>query len=145
MIEAGYSGTPLVQKLGLKNGQKLLVLDLPRNLDYLVKTTDFQSVDHHWPEQMSRIFDCILWFGTEESALIADANLLFHSIKADGFVWIGWPKKASRVQTTLTENVLREQLLPTGLVDVKVCAIDAVWSGLKFVMRKELRASIQSP
>lgn len=70
------------------------------------------------------------------------AAVLFHVIKPDGMIWISWPKKSSKVQTSITEDVLREILLPTGLVDVKVCAIDETWSGLKFMIRKELRRSL---
>lgn len=143
MTEAGYSGTPLIKKLGLKSVHQVLTLDLPTELEFLLSDHDFPRVDRHWPEVVSRRFDCILWFGTERRALEADATQLFSSIKWDGFLWIAWPKKASKVPTTLTEDVLRETLLPTGLVDVKVCAINETWSGLKFVIRKEHRASAQ--
>lgn len=70
------------------------------------------------------------------------APALTASLKPDGMIWISWPKRASKVPTTIAEDVLREILLPTGLVDVKVAAIDEVWSGLKFVFRKELRAGL---
>ena len=79
---------------------------------------------------------------TEWATFEVAASVLFHVLRPDGMVWISWPKKSSRVATDITEDVLRDILLPTGLVDVKVCAVDEIWSGLKFVIRNELRGSL---
>jgi hypothetical protein len=99
----------------------------------------FASVAFALPETPQRAFDYVHLFVTERATLEAVATKLFDVLKPDGMLWISWPKKSSRVPTDVTEDVLREILLPPGLVDVKVCAVDETWSGLKFVIRKELR------
>jgi hypothetical protein len=132
-MPVGYSGTPLVKKLGVKAGMKVAVLDAPDDL----------AVD--WPEgvapsaRLSGSKDMVLVFVTERRALERRVDALRRAIAPDGMVWVAWPKKASGVATDITEDVVRDVVLPTGLVDVKVCAIDATWSGLKVVIRKELR------
>jgi hypothetical protein len=85
----------------------------------------------------------VLYFSKSRSELSRDVKKLAKAIQPGGILWIAWPKKASGVETDLTENVLREILLPIGLVDVKVCAIDATWSGLKFVWRIERRSALK--
>jgi len=142
MADSGYSGTPLVKKLGLQDGQTVLFVDLPLALVELSDACEFRSVHAEWPHTVQREFDGILWFGKSREALQDVAPVLFSSIRPTGFVWICWPKKTSKIPTSMTENVLREVLLPTGLVDVKVCAVDDVWSGLKFMIRKELRTGL---
>ncbi|MEK1860731.1 MAG: DUF3052 domain-containing protein, partial [Rhizobium leguminosarum] len=102
----------------------------------------FASVVHALPETPQRAFDYVHLFTTERAALDAIAPALFRVLRPDGMVWISWPKKSSRVPTDITEDVLREVLLPMGLVDIKVCAVDEIWSGLKFVIRKELRGAL---
>ncbi len=140
MAESGYSGTPLPKKPGLKDGQVVLFPGLPESLACLRQAAGFADVRSDWPEDSFRRFDVIHIFTSERAVLEHLADRLFASITPDGMVWISWPKKASRVATDITEDVLRTILLPTGLVDVKVCAVDAIWSGLKFVIRKELRS-----
>jgi hypothetical protein len=139
---AGYSGTPLAKKLGLKAGQGALLLAVPEVVAEIGAFGDFAFSERALPTTDTRRFDYIHLFETQRAALEAVAPRLLASLKPDGMVWISWPKKASKVPTTLTEDVLRTVLLPLGLVDVKVAAIDEVWSGLKFVIRKELRAGL---
>ena len=128
---AGYSGTPLPQKLGLKSGMRVLALDAPANLDRLLARAP-EGLVH-----LKRIatFDCALAFAITERALMVTFAKLESKMTDTGMIWIGWPKKASGVATDLTEGAVRRVGLATGLVDVKVCAIDATWSGLKFVRR----------
>ncbi|MBY5838146.1 DUF3052 domain-containing protein [Rhizobium leguminosarum] len=139
---AGYSGTPLVRKLGLAQGQAAALLDIPETIGDINGFAGFASVVHALPETPQRAFDYVHLFTTERAALEAIAPALFCALRPDGMVWISWPKKSSRVSTDITEDVLRDVLLPTGLVDVKVCAVDEIWSGLKFVIRKELRGAL---
>ena len=139
MAQAGYSGTPLPKKLGLKAGQRVCFLGLPATLSYQQDIDGFAAVFSQRSDTAEKL-DYLHVFETSRHALEAIAPTLRGAINPDGMIWISWPKKASRVPTSITEDVLREVLLPTGLVDVKVCAVDDVWSGLKFMVRKELRA-----
>ena len=139
---AGYSGTPLAQKLGLKDGQKVLFLDLPEALGELAAARDFAEVLRGgWDTYGDTTpgWDFVHGFTASREVLETNAKGLMESIARDGMIWISWPKQASRVATDITEDVIREVVLPIGLVDVKVAAVDAVWSGLKLVIRKELR------
>lgn len=138
-MQHGYSGTPLVKKLGLKPGMAALFLDLPDSLRDLARTEGLAHVATSLDGVTAREFDLIHIFETARERLADRLPALRAGLKADGMLWMSWPKKASGVQTSITEDVLRELILPAGLVDVKVCAVDAVWSGLKFVFRKELR------
>ena len=139
---AGYSGTPLVKKLGLCAGQAALLLEVPDTAAEIGAFEAFAHSETRLPEVASRRFDYIHLFTKERAALEAIAPQLLANLRPDGMLWISWPKKASKVVTTITEDVLRAVLLPLGVVDVKVAAIDATWSGLKFVIRKELRAAL---
>jgi len=127
---AGYSGTPLPQKLGLKSGMRFIALNAPPELDVILAGA---------PDLMrlARVtsFDCALVFAKTERALATAFAKLSSKLVDTGMIWIAWPKKTSGVATELTENIVRRAGLGTGLVDVKVCAIDATWSGLKFVRR----------
>lgn len=126
----GYSGTPLPQKLGLKAGMRFLALNAPADLDTLLAgAPDLQ--------RLARLasFDCALAFATTGRALVALFAKLAPRLVDAGMIWAAWPKKASGVATDLSEDVVRRVGLDAGLVDVKVCAIDATWSGLKFVRR----------
>lgn len=127
---AGYSGTPLPQKLGLKAGMRFVALHAPPKLDALLAGAPAL-------ERPARdgSFDCALVFATTERALSTAFTKLGPRLVDAGMVWIAWPKKTSGVATELTEDVVRRIGLAAGLVDVKVCAIDATWSGLKFVRR----------
>ena len=139
--DSGYSGTPLPQKLGLKDGQRVLFLDLPSELGELAKSKSFAEVRRsNWDGLAeAKDFDLVHGFTASRKVIEEAAEPFLGAIRRDGMVWISWPKKASKVPTDITEDVIREVLLPVGLVDVKVAAIDAVWSGLKLVIRKELR------
>ena len=138
---AGYSGTPLAQKLGLKDGQRVLFLDMPEPLEHLASSCDFLDVSSSSWRALgkARGFDLIHGFTASRAQLEKSATSFVPAITRNGTVWISWPKKASKVPTDITEDVIREVLLPTGLVDVKVAAVDDIWSGLKLVIRKELR------
>jgi hypothetical protein len=127
---AGYSGTPLPAKLGLKPGMKFLVLNAPAHLGVLLAgAPPFERLVRLGP------FECALAFATTERALAASFVKLAPKLADAGMIWIAWPKKSSGVATELTEDLVRRAGLAAGLVDVKVCAIDATWSGLKFVRR----------
>jgi hypothetical protein len=137
----GYSGTPLAQKLGLRDGQRVVFLDLPASLAELAGCRAFQAVSRAGWDALADLRDADLVHGFTASRAVLErhARQLLDAIRRDGSVWISWPKQASKVETDITEDVIREVLLPTGLVDVKVCAVDPVWSGLKLMIRKELR------
>ena len=137
---AGYSGTPLPQKLGLKSGMRVLALDAPANLDALLAGVPRDLVRL----QRTESFDCALAFATNERVLAEMFGKLASKMVDRGRIWIGWPKKTSGVITDLTEEVVRRVGLAAGLVDVKVCAIDATWSGLKFVRRLQDRRAQRS-
>jgi hypothetical protein len=139
---AGYSGTPLAQKLGLKDGQRVVFVDLPETLGELAAARDFVEVARAGWQDLAAVapgVDVIHGFTTSRAVLEANARPLMEMIARDGMIWISWPKKASKVLTDITEDVIRDVMLPIGLVDVKVAAVDAVWSGLKLVIRKTLR------
>ena len=138
----GYSGTPLAKKLGLKDGQRVLFIDLPASLVGLSTAHSFAEASRITTEQLGdaqRGYDFIHLFTAARAVLENLTQPLMNLIARDGMIWISWPKKASKVATDITEDVIREVVLPMGLVDVKVCAVDEVWSGLKLVIRKELR------
>jgi hypothetical protein len=139
---AGYSGTPLAQKLGLKDGQRVLFINLPPSLNELRVSRHFvEMAQAGWQSFTDGDpgYDVIHGFTAERAELERAAKPLMDSIDRDGSIWISWPKKAAKVGTDITEDVIRDVVLPIGLVDVKVCAVDATWSGLKLVIRKELR------
>lgn len=139
---AGYSGTPLAKKLGIKPGATVLAIDAPANLhellDPLPEDVTLAAVADDDGAGL-RTGDPVLVFGTEAAVLATRLGLLREVLHPDRAAWICWPKKASKVPTDITEDVIRELALPIGLVDVKVCAVDATWSGLRLVIRKELR------
>lgn len=138
----GYSGTPLAQKLGLKDGQRALFIDLPDSLAELATARAFTQSTRITIDQLGdaqRGYDFVHLFTTARSVLEALAQPLMNLIARDGMIWVSWPKKAAKVATDITEDVIRDVVLPIGLVDVKVCAVDQTWSGLKLVIRKELR------
>lgn len=139
MSDSGYSGTPLPKKLGLKPELAALFVNLPGNLSHLVDDLPLVRCVGNIVEADGREHDYIHVFETDRARLEDDALRLKSMLRPTGMLWISWPKKASKVATTITEDVLRAIFLPTGLVDVKVCAVDEIWSGLKFMLRKELR------
>lgn len=139
---AGYSGTPLAQKLGLKDGQRVLFISLPPELNELRVARHFvEMAQAGWEtfQDGDPGYDVIHGFTASRAVLEANAKPLMETIARDGVVWISWPKKASKVPTDITEDVIREVVLPIGLVDVKVAAVSEIWSGLKLCIRKELR------
>ena len=135
MEAAGYSGTPLPRKLGLKPGMTAAFVDAPDGLGALLGELEGVTVR----TQLRGRLDVVLCFVTRRAALARRAGALRRAVHPDGMVWVCWPKKAAKVSTDMTEDVVRDVLLPTGLVDVKVAAIDETWSGLKLMVRKELR------
>ena len=139
---AGYSGTPLAQKLGLKDGQRVLFIALPPEFGGLRTARNFRNVAQAGWDTFAESkpgYDVIHGFTSRRAELEANARTLMAQIARDGTIWISWPKKASRVATDITEDAIRDVVLPIGLVDVKVAAVSEVWSGLKLVIRKELR------
>jgi hypothetical protein len=132
---AGYSGTPLAKKLGIKEGSRLAVLGAPDGfaIDDLPHAVEVRS-------SARGVSDVIVSFHTSRADLSKRLPALMRALDVDGGLWISWPKRASGVPTDITEDVIREIALPTGLVDVKVCAVDDTWSGLRLCLRKELRA-----
>lgn len=142
MSTAGYSGTPLAQKLGLRDGQRVLFIDLPKDLAALRKAANFREMRAKtWKAWHDGVpgYDLIHGFTTSRAVLENNARPMMGAIDRNGIIWISWPKKASKVPTDITEDVIREVVLPLGLVDVKVAAVSDIWSGLKLVIRKELR------
>jgi hypothetical protein len=136
-VTVGYSGTPLPKKLGIKPGMSIAVLNAPANVHALLgELPDRVAISSRLRGQR----DLVLIFVTRQVDFITRVSALTTAIAPDGMIWVAWPKRASKVETDMTEDIIREIVLPsTGLVDVKVCAIDNVWSGLKLVVRKELR------
>ena len=135
MAAAGYSATPLPRKLGFKPGTTAVFLDAPEHLGDLLGEIDGVTVKR----SLRGHADLVMCFVTRRRELERRAPRLRQAVAPDGMVWVCWPKKASKVQTDMTEDVVREVLLPTGLVDTKVAAVDETWSGLKLVVRRELR------
>lgn len=141
---AGYSGTPLLKKLGYRDGQRALFVGVPDGLKAKLGEPEYadcrwKSSDGPWPA--SGRFDVAHLFTGQRSVLADTLPRLDAAIEPDGMIWISWPKKAAKVSTDMSEDAVRAEALPRGLVDVKVCAVDAVWSGLKLVVRKELRTA----
>ena len=129
---AGYSGTPLIKKLGVKPGTSVYVIDPPpRYFDWLSPLPDDVLVY----EALRSNLDFIHVFVTERKVFEKTFLKCARHLRKDGMIWISWPKKSSGVPSDLDENVIRDFGLKNGLVDVKVCAVDEVWSGLKFVYR----------
>jgi len=136
MPTAGYSGTPLSKKLGIKPGSEIHLVEAPPVYRQLLMPLPegVEFVPH-----LSRTTDLVHFFSTTKAHLGKILPAIRRKMRADAVVWVSWPKKAAHVATDLTEDAVRDVALPLGLVDVKVCAVDEVWSGLKLVVRKELR------
>jgi hypothetical protein len=135
---AGYSGTPLAKKLGIKDGMRVHAARAPDDFRALLEPL---PADVWWVGTLRAPLDLTVAFFTRAADVADDWQRLTAAAGSEGVVWVAWPKKSSGVTTDLTEQTFRDLLLPSGWVDTKVCAIDDTWSGLKFVLRKELRGS----
>jgi len=133
---AGYSGTPLAQKLGIAENGKVFLCGAPK--DYLKLIAPVPK-GAQVVKKIDAKTDIVHLFTTERERLSALLRSSLAKIRPDAAIWVSWPKKASKVATDITEDTIRELALPMGLVDIKVCAVDEVWSGLKLVVRKENR------
>jgi hypothetical protein len=138
---AGYSGTPLIKKLGIKPGFRVAFVNAPADF---VQGLDVPSETTVSSASSRRPLDFVLLFVKSKQELAAKFSPTAAKLKPDGMLWVSWPKKASGVKTDLTDNVVRELGLSEGLVDVKVCAVDEVWSGLKFVFRLQDRPRLRA-
>jgi len=133
---SGYSGTPLAKKLGIAAGSKLFVADAPEN---------YRALLEPWPEDvtvlphLSSKADVVHVFVTSRLALEKHLKKCLTGMRDDATLWISWPKKSAKLPTDITEDTIRDMALPMGLVDIKVCAVDDTWSGLKLVVRKANR------
>lgn len=137
-MPAGYSGTPLAKKLGYKTGFRVFVENAP---DTYRASLDPLPDDVTFLAKPADDLDLIHLFTDSGKELAAKLKRYQPKLKPAGMIWVSWPKKASKVPTDVTEGTIRDLALPLGLVDVKVCAVDDVWSGLKLVIRKRLRAT----
>lgn len=133
---AGYSGTPLAKKLGIRAGHELVLIGAPRGYRALLEPLP-EGV--RFTTRLSGGTDLVHLFCTGRVELKRALALLRKKINATSVIWVSWPKKPARLPTDLSEDAIRDAALPLGLVDVKVCAVDEVWSGLKLVIRRELR------
>lgn len=133
---AGYSGTPLAAKLGIKAGMTLCTVGAPRDYTAIVKPL---PDDVTLVARASRDTDIVHIFATRAAELGKVLERYRRALDPAAVVWVSWPKKSAKVDTDITEDTIRALALPIGFVDVKVCAVDDTWSGLKLVVRKELR------
>lgn len=133
---AGYSGTPLAKKLGIGAGHRVWLAHAPANYQTLVAPLP-DSVT--FASKPTGATDVAHVFASKRRELEKMLRSLRRTLKPDAAVWVSWPKKTSKLPTDITEDVIREVALPMGFVDIKVCAVDETWSGLKLVVRKELR------
>lgn len=133
-MSTGYSGTPLIKKLGIKPGFRMALIQAPQ--DYLTLLGELPPNVQIDDQLVQRDYDVVHAFFIDIAVLQAQFQALKAAIHVNGMIWVSWPKKSSKVPTTLSDGVVRETGLNSGLVDVKVAAIDATWSGLKFVYRK---------
>jgi hypothetical protein len=137
-LSAGYSRTPLAKKLGIAAGSRVCALSPPLAYRELVAP---------WPpgaelaDRADAHADLVHLFAGEREVLARGLPRLGRLLRDDAVLWVSWPKKAAKVPTDITEDVVREVALPLGLVDIKVCTVDATWSALKLVVRRELRGA----
>jgi len=135
-MASGYSGTPLAKKLSLKDGMRVWFDGMPESVRQEIALSGIVLSEEAVPTPG---IHCAHIFVTERADLEKKLRLLRELIDPAGMIWISWPKKAAKVSTDITEDVIRDVCLPIGLVDVKVCAVDATWSGLKLMKRKTAR------
>lgn len=136
---AGYSGTPLPKKLGIKEGMTVGVLNAPNHFDFDLGDMP-DGVEVHRTEMPADLF---LIFADSAAEAERGFSRAMTYLPADGAIWVAWPKQSSGVETDIKEDTLRDLFLGTGMVDNKVCAIDEIWSGLRFVVRRENRDNWQ--
>jgi alkylation response protein AidB-like acyl-CoA dehydrogenase len=137
-MTAGYSRRSLVQKLGIKEGTRVIALGAPPNYQSLLKPLPSGATVH---ARLPAACDFVHAFARRRTELAREFPRLAESLTDDGTLWISWPKRSGGMETDLNENLVRELGLAEGLVDVKVCAVDDAWSGLKFVRRLANRAT----
>lgn len=135
-MNPGYSATPLAKKLSLRDGQRCWFHAMP---EHVQDEIDEYALELTFVGDPSQGIDAAHVFVTQRADLAELLARLRHQIAADGQIWVSWPKRGSKISTDITEDTIREVCLPLGLVDTKVCAVDETWSGLKLVIRKELR------
>jgi Protein of unknown function (DUF3052) len=135
---AGYSGTPLASKLGIKAGAGLFLVGAP---DHYRKLLSPLPEGVRFLKTFSSAADIAHVFVTRKTDLTKSLRDILPLLRPEGVIWVSWPKKSSKVPSDVTEDTIRELALPLGLVDIKVCAVDEVWSGLKLVIRKALRGN----
>ncbi|HKP68933.1 MAG TPA: DUF3052 family protein [Pyrinomonadaceae bacterium] len=135
-MTTGYSGTPLAKKLGIKEGFGVLPVNAPDNYSELLDPLPANVTVSETP---SKELDLIHFFTNGRDELFRGLAVYKNLIKQDGMIWVSWYKKAAKLPTEITEDTVREAAFPLGLVDVKVCAVDEKWSGLKLVIRRENR------
>ena len=139
VVAAGYSGTPLAQKLGVKEGHRVLLVGAPREWSINDLPSRVKVV-----RRRGSVADITIAFFRDAASLHRAIESLSTTITPDGSLWIAWPRRAGGHESDITDNVVRAAVLPLGPVDVKVAAIDEDWSGIKAVWRKELRANLRS-
>jgi len=132
----GYSGTPLAKKLGIKAGSQVLLVGAP---DQYVVLLEPLPEGVQFGTQLSEATDIVQIFAISRDELQQQLESYRSQLKPNGVVWVSWPKRSARVPTDITEDIIRDIALPLGYVDIKVCAVNEIWSGLKLVIRKELR------
>jgi len=138
---AGYSGTPLVRKLGFRAGSRVYLIHPPRGYRELLGS---DAGEIEFSESLRGPYEFVHLFVTRRSELVERLDRLRERVLDQGVVWVSWPKKTAGIATDVTDHVIREVALPLGFVDVKVCAVDQVWSGLKLVVRlSERKAGVR--
>lgn len=138
-MSTGYSGTPLAKKLGFKPGLRVAAIGAPANYAKLLAPL---PTDVDLGARVGKTTDIVHLFTTSKAELAKKLEGWLKLLPTDAAIWVSWPKKAAKVPTDITEDAIRAVALPMGLVDIKVCAIDETWSGLKLVLRKELRKPV---
>ena len=133
---AGYSGTPLAAKLGIKEKSRVHLVNAPKEFRALLEPLPRDVV---FSPRLGATTDVVHLFVRRQAELQAKLPVIQKGMRPDAAIWVSWPKKSSGVASDMTEDAIRAIALPTGLVDIKVCAVDDTWSGLKLVIRKELR------
>jgi len=128
---SGYSGTPLAKKLGIKQGFYITLINAP---DYYFNLFTDLPAELHVNDDAINKKDLIHFFTKQKDEYVSILPRLKDQIKSNGIIWVSWPKKASKIVTDITEDIIRSYAIQTGLVDIKVCAVDEIWSGLKLVI-----------